>query len=74
MLKLSPEQIGLMAQLQQQPAQKGQRQLITQVLKLKTEGRTHKEIAAELGYSSSHIGKLSSLALKAYRALKGGDQ
>jgi|GEM_PF-4791473 len=59
---LSPEQVAIMQRLHESPST-----LVTKVLTMKAQGLTHQQIADALGYSKSHIGKVSSLALKAYK-------
>lgn len=65
---LTPEQVRLLDQLHDI---KGTSTVITKVLNLKLQGKSHKEIAATLGYSSQYIDNLSHKALKAYREHKG---
>lgn len=60
---MTPHEIQLFAQLRDRPT------LLSQILTLKIAGKTHKQIADELGYSKSYIDNLHSIHSRQYKAL-----
>lgn len=60
---LTDEQFTLLTQLSRKP---NITELVTKILQLKLMGKTHAQIAAELGYSTSYINHLHSQAKRQF--------